>query len=375
MNNFVKICLIILVTIIIHPWKLYSSELVITIPDKYNNKSLPLPPFPKESVSDLTEMKNHDTFLDTLNLRLIPLEVVTYRYLPEFLDFNITMKSFTEHIFYVGSDLSCVDLTYDFLYYNNLMQLRAGGGYLFSESMVDLRAQYHIYNIPIDFMIETSLLGETANISLGNRNYYNRWSFTLGYDTDAFDMTTLYESKKFFNTELFVNYHYPDTFSGTLIGGVDALKLGVTTYDNYFYPNVDAKWDVSSSSIILDSEFSNSFMYYYTGVTGLLNNHMSLYVGVKSIEYDVVKPYLKVEESLLWGRRSYVISEEELIFELNFINNRINSIISINITPFEDFTVSTEFVWDNKWSLSGEVNWNESDLSYKLGFEYILEDL
>lgn len=375
MNNTIKICLLLLIIYILHPWKLYSSELVITIPDKYNKKSLPLPPFPVESISILEEKENAEEYLNNFGLRFIPLDSVTYRFLPEFLDFNISLEKYTEHHISLYSDLSSIDLTYDYQLYSNLFKFESGGGYLFSESKVDLRAKYVIYNIPIDFVFDSSLIDEYVKIQLGNRDYYSSWGISLGYDTDAFDFDGNYRTKKFFNTNIQLGYHYPDIFSGAITTGWDSLTLGFTLYNGYYYPNMEAEWKFVDIVVFINSELKSDVMNYYISADRMFNNRMELRTGIETMEYSSITPYIQLIESFLWGERRYYISEEELIFEQNFINNKINTIISLNISSFNDYLLSTELVWKDIWSFTGQIGWGESDLSYALGIEYKLEDL
>lgn len=361
--------IIYLIIIFVSNWNLYSNEIVITIPDKYNNKTLPLPPFPKESLSRLEVVD--ENILDDITLRTIGIKELSYRYLPEFLTFSIDQDRYYEQSFFIGTDLKTTEFGYSYSSFSNLNSFTIGGDYSFIESEYDLNVEGSIYNSVVDLNSELSLGDKSLLFEINDRDYYTQWSINLGYITEGFNMDLLYDSKNNFHPFFELGYHYGDILNGSFALGSSNVSAGVSYLNSRIYPYLKMDWGVVDFITIKEEDE----MDYSVSFTPSLQHLFSIKTGLLIDDYTVNTPYLSIEEDIFWGSRVYTISYDNLSVEFNFINNLINTIITVTLSSEYNYLITLDFSWMNIWSIIGEFEYTDTTTSLFLGFNYTLEEL
>lgn len=344
MNNIIKLLIIILIV----TSKIFSQELIITVPDQYVISDLPLPPFPKEVIHSLEEISYDKILLKKFALRSIILDQISYIYYPEFLDFKIDDRSIFSHTTEIKSGFEDVKISYLTTYENNRYSISGGIGFNSEENLIDAVINYNEYRLPMDVGIIGSLEDKDLSLVISQKNYFREWSLETGLDEELFFVTADFRDDRLLRPFVSLGFKSSEDYYGSIAFGKDWFRTGISLSDGYIYPYVGLIKDFRLLQLKLDTNICFEYVDYMSSL--ILKNSGSLEVGFGtevSEEYTVFDHYLYLSESFLFGSREYIVSTEDINVEFSFIKDSITSIISLNyLYDSEEFYMEILFNYE-----------------------------
>lgn len=329
MNNTIKSLIIIL--LLSFTSKIFTQELVITIPEQFSINDLPLPPFPLEVINKMDEEIYDIGLLDDSIVREISLNEIEYIYYPEFLEFKISNKVYLSHNVILESDITNIKSSYLSNFSNNNYLLTTGLGFNTDDNSIDLVLEYNEFRLPIDLSVEGSLEDNDIFFSFGDENYFSTWMLTQGIDDNDLFIEGTFKNdislKPFFDIGFKdINQYY---ISSAL--GWPLFRGGISVVSNDLYPFIEIEKKVNKFIYRFETTADYEYIDYNLSATYINSNIISIGIG-STLEdnYNSIEPYIYLEENFLFGNREYKFSIDDINIEFDFINDYLTSIISIN---------------------------------------------
>ncbi|MBN2617057.1 MAG: hypothetical protein JXR64_01955 [Spirochaetales bacterium] len=347
MNNIIKILIVIYLINSYNNLDAMSEGIIITIPEKFSQNSLPLPPFPIESFTPIETIDNTDIYLNDILVRGIDINSIEYYEYNEFLNRKITTKGFYSYSLFSETDFESFNIGFSPEYSSNQFKM------LGKASLNPINFNYYMgllyseYRLPFSL----SIYGLLNNESL------------LG----KIDL----ESKGPLHPLLTFSINSNNFYNGYIGLGSNDIKIGVSVVKNNFYPYLKIDKKIMYVPYTFYTELIGEDIRYLTGFTYGLQRKILLSGGVQLNNYDI-EPVFYIKENLFFGEREYLLSLNELNFNFGFIKDKFNSIISLNILDFNLYKFSLGISYNQKFSLNNYIHYDLDLREIKVGlmFEY-----
>ena len=150
MNTNIKILLIILIHVIFQ-LKVSTQEIIIKVPEKFNEKVLPLPPFPLEIISQLN-VENLDNNIDNIEIRSVDIDKINYKYWYEFLNNTVHKKSQIYQSISIDTNFEDITLGHSIDYQNNNFDFTAFSKVGISMNPLNLYIGFKEFRLPFIFV-------------------------------------------------------------------------------------------------------------------------------------------------------------------------------------------------------------------------------
>lgn len=377
MNNNIKKTVIILILSTIFISQIYSKEIVITIPKQFNSSSLPLPPFPKEVVNRLAEEDYGDELLENTNIKEIKQERIVYSYYKDFLNRELSNKTYMGHIGKIYSDFDIVESSYINDIFNNSFIFSSFIQYEIDQMDYNFYLKYRDFRLPVDVAVKAEYDNYNISMNLGYKDYYLNLNIEPEYDKHGFHLGILYSDTRGPRPLLTGFYDDMDSHYGAVALGLNFstgdFRIGPSLINRSFWGYIDLNLNNGPFIGNIDTELEEDIVDYLGEIGYKSSWYIKLGGGVTINEIDsTYKPYISFKENFLLGFREYRIYQERILTSFNFIKDSFTSIISIDIDKLNKFSLSVENKKYNRYSFKSSLSYDldEDDFSGSLEFEY-----
>ncbi len=327
MNTNIKILLIILIHVIFQ-LKVSTQEIIIKVPEKFNEKVLPLPPFPLEIISQLN-VENLDNNIDNIEIRSVDIDKINYKYWYEFLNNTVHKKSQIYQSISIDTNFEDITLGHSIDYQNNNFDFTAFSKVGISMNPLNLYIGFKEFRLPFILIAEFEEL--YPSITLKDQSYDYYWSFYLS-NRENNSIKIKYKGNYRLNYLLEFNYVDKNIYgSGGL--GYDFFKIGLSFQKLVLFPYLDIYLKLDPLLMKFETLSLNNVMDYRISMHYKKNNmDFSLLLGsLIDNEYRLKTGYLSIGENLFWGKREYSISANDFRIVSSFINGNFTGIIEFNM--------------------------------------------
>lgn len=380
-NTSIKSLFIILILNTYYISSIYSTEIIITVPDQYNSNEMPLPPFPEEVVNELNVNEFDSEIKSIKDARWIKQKYIDYNYYTDFLNLAPPAKGYVSSTFSIYRDSSNVELTVTPEYKSNSFKLTGAAKYSIDTGIFNMDAEYREFRAPINIIIGADYNNSTYSFLAGNIDYYNKWYLNPVFKETTTEYNILFIDKRYIRPFVQLYYstekdHYGAAalganFSyGNFRGGTSIIDRTILPYGEFYFKN---------GSFITngETEVEQDYVSYLIEAGYKKETYFKAGGGIDMYtDYEYI-PFLSFKENLFFGQREYKIYQDKLYFDLSYYKGSFLSKISFGIEQIKNVSLSIEAGIYDVFNIQSSLLYNSevNDYFWDLRFEYKVGNL
>lgn len=367
MNSIIKVIFPLL--LIIFNISLYSKDLVIKIPQKFHRDTLPLPPFPTQSVNKLEVIDNSKN-LNLFNVRDLKQNKIKYKYYFGVLNLDLSNEYLLDGQFGFGSDNSSIHTYLNSVFTNNHFRFDLFADYNTEPSNTYIA--YFDYRFPVEF--ETKIYPRKLGFETeGEYRTYNRlFNLLLGYQNSIY-LDLYLKANTFINPNLKLKYD-ENVYIDYLSNISKYFSIGGYYVNSNVFPKVNYQYYFKRYKLNFKTDIEEDILNY--SLTGSLNKEVNPGIG---FAYNIDTAYQLQNPEIVFKLDYKKFNSDIRVWEnyfksyLSFINEDITSIISLKLTSLYNYKISYEQIYKNL-SLTSNLDRIHDKLEYgfTLGYKVVL---
>lgn len=342
------------------PFFLYSTEIIIKVPEKFRNTNLPLPPFPNEAINRLEEVE----FFQELNLsevRSINQKKIEYIHYFNILDFTLEKR----YMLIGGFSLS---LEKEKMHTSLFPVIRSNHFGIFTNATNDSLLNnsfisYVDYRLPVYIGGKVFFNTDKYESTLKYESYNHNLNMTIGFEEENPYGTLLYKNRYKINPHIDINFNDELDFIAGLGSSLlySRFTFGVSSFSELYQPFIKYDFLHKKLNLNINTDIDQNNLNYRL-LAGYKHNRYYLIGAGYNLTHDLnpVNPELVLSSNTLWGKKIIALSSEYIKGQFSFINNYINTIIFFEFFNADNYEVSAEIIYNNILIESGYIKNSDS---------------
>ncbi|QEN03272.1 hypothetical protein EW093_00640 [Thiospirochaeta perfilievii] len=304
---------IILIIYLFSIGKIYTEELVITIPKEFNTFDYPLPPFPIQAINKLS-VKDYTNLLETPYIRDESPSQISYVYYNELLRTDLFNKFKINQTYLLSINIDDYKIGYGVEYLSNPYYLDINIDYTIIDPLFNAKGHYVDYRLPITLGADFSTEDKFFSIYGKNSNFNQNWSLDYTFLEGDSIVNLQYEKKYGLYSYTDLSYSLNNNFYGSLGVGNKNIILGLSLIGINPMLYIDLNYNLDKLQLLFNTNIISKKFNYKPSINFNFNRELSIGSGI-SINVN----------------KSYNLLLDYIWLNCSFIKDDLTSIISLNI--------------------------------------------